>query len=114
MSVNVHKCRCTILLKGASILNRNIIVLDFAECRNLCDIQKQLKLSFCLKEDFFDNWNKFWTLLEEFVNTPESFSVEIHRYHLLGFEMRKKCRYLLEIFEDIQAKTPHFSYRFVL
>lgn len=114
MSVNVHKCRCTILLKGEIVLNRNIIVLDFAECRNLCDIQKQLKMSFSFKEDFFDNWNKFWTMLEAFVKNSEGLSVEIHRYYMLGAEMRKKCRYMLEIFEDIQSKTKKFSYSFVL
>lgn len=88
-------------------------ILDFSDCLKEDDINLILKKNFSLPDGICRDWVKIWEFLEKKFLKKRSVTVELHGFFGLSCELRKSCRFLIEILEAMQCEYKNFSYAFI-
>ena len=91
--------------------DKNIIVLDFSDCKNLGDIHLCLKEKFDLPDFYGENWDALWDSLDDKFFENGECRVEIHGFWQLEKELRDCCGAMLEVFEDIHKEYPNVVFK---
>lgn len=94
-------------------LKENPIILDFTNCKYLGEIHKILKNKFGLPEYYGENWDALWDCLDGLFYERGNFLVKICGFNSLDNELKKHCKTMLEIFDDIQKSTPNVTFELI-
>lgn len=94
-------------------IEENPIILDFTDMKYLGEVHLLLKKKFGLPEYYGENWDALWDCLRYLFIRQTNFLVEIHGYLTMPNDLQDYCKAMLEIFDDVHARTPNISFKFI-
>jgi ribonuclease inhibitor len=94
-------------------INDNPIILDFTRCHYLGEIHIVLKERFGLPEYYGENWNALWDCLDYLFVDDDQRLVNIYGFQSLPDDLRKECKKMLEIFDDVHQDTPNVIFQLI-
>ena len=94
-------------------ITQNTIILDFSKCKYLGEIHSILKEKFGLPQYYGENWDELWDCLDGLFYEDVKYLVEIHGFNSLDKDLQDACQAMFEVFDDVQIKTPKFTYKII-
>lgn len=91
-------------------LSENPIKIDLSRCRYLGELHLLLKEKFGLPEYYGENWDALWDCMDGRFGDCDEVIIEVSGYNEMNEELQTGCRTMLEIFEEVEAKTPHVHF----
>ena len=94
-------------------ITENPIILDFSECKYLGEIHLMLKEKFGLPEYYGENWDALWDLMQDVFSEDREYLVELHGFYTMNEELKKECKLMLKVFDDVHREAPNFKYKII-
>ena len=94
-------------------IKENPIILDFKGCKYLGEIHKILKEKFGFHDYYGENWDALWDLMCDVFSDNKEYRVELCGFNSLDTDLRKECKKMLEVFDDIKSRYSSFKYKIV-
>ena len=95
------------------IITENPIKLDFSKCKYLGEIHLMLKEKFGFHDFYGENWDALWDLMQDVFSEDNEYLVELHGFYTLNEELKRECKLMLEVFDDVHNEIPNFEYKII-
>ncbi len=89
------------------------IILDFSDCKYLGEVHKLLKAKFGFPEYYGENWDALWDCLYGRFDGTGTALIELHGFSSMNEELKEHSVTMLEIFDEIQVKSPNARFVFI-
>lgn len=95
-------------------ITKNPIILDFTGCKSYNQFHLILKKAFGFPDYYGKNWDALWDCLGDiFPYAKENYLVEVHGFFSMPEKEQEYYSKLFEIFDELEEKTPNFTYTVV-
>lgn len=94
-------------------ITENPIILDFSKCKYLGEIHLMLKEKFGFHDFYGENWDALWDLMQDVFSEDREYLVELHGFYTMNEELKKECKLMLEVFDDVHKEAPNFKYKII-
>lgn len=87
------------------------LLLDFSNCKYFLQVHEELKKTFDLPDYYGKNLDALWDCLEYYFDEPTH--VYVKGFYSLPKNWMDHMKKILEVFDDVHAETPNFTYEIV-
>ncbi len=87
---------------------KNVIVLDFTNCKHLSELHETIRVAFDFPDWYGANWSAFWDLLRE---PRENTIVEVYGLNTLPSELKESREKIIALLERNKKKWDEYMER---